>query len=1354
MVFQPDQCWTLERVPKSLEPGPPYLLQNAKQDITVGRKVGSNDKICQGANVSRSHLRFVRSVSGNGDVSDWQNIRWSVEDLGGLCGTFVNLSRIEPNNAFGLNCGDLIGIGCPEKQSSRTPKIEKFVYRIKSPEAYRMQAAPADVEVEEDAPTPPPADTTEDNDVLEGNQQSSLPDLVTFKQSKTTQPQPLLPNLPQESMPSSSSARGPVSSKTCLTASSSKAASKTREDSPIPLPSNTSRKRVRRLLSSDEEDTEEHKRIKKNAKIILNQEPPAIFLPSQKALKEAKCNVRILKVPKRAVSASIDEEDRARNWNIVSRNEYKNIWRSWKGLALDGSQGTPLYAELGRDDDHLSDISDADMDDSIMKGLAADQLSEVSDANDDAIDEDFSSISSDEVSVLEPEPSKEVVVKYGSFVKNLAVAVKEEAVHQDVSSMNYSVNDEAVITIYDSGDEDDYNQSQNCNVDFEVDDLLLDSDRDSPTHAKDNDQQLSGGELSDNLDEDDDEIQILNDSQTSLFNAVMKANNIKKEPSQDINEDLDIFSQSLLDNASESECDEESLDPHLSSIVNDIVNSVEGATEKMVTKVYQRLVSPTTPKPVCDEVLPEVIQECENNLVNKLSKLHGMTSRSIKLLLLELKGEDKESIVLEEDLETSIVKKKEEGKIVDQLRSESEFSQEAIKDAVQNLKNNKVELSKHNIVQKLKDQEETDILVTNIAVKLELDEVFVSEAMRDFIAANGKLDQHAFEELLKKTIETNKKVEKVREETSCSDDLARICLNESYGNVEDATILAEAELDRFTKSKELAKLLNTSVEAAREKLEENDDDQEKAYNALVNERPTSSLSDSSRLSDAFSIPEEEASDVLQSVGQDFGKASQILLDKLETEAVKETLLFDDKLVRSKSPDLMEDDYDNIDDLLGDDEEEESILPKLKFSEKKDQKATTEKDKNVEPTKVAKPSSPIRPGTKLIEPLAMPHRKAHLRGISENTVDTLTKRSEPPMPKSSVSVESKKTSGSDSATASSGRKFLLSKEEIAAERRLKLKELEDKKVKKVEAKKSEAPSTAVMKTSVPKTQKFLLELQASTSSAPKRKQSKEKTILKPRERNPSETKSSITQRRSSSGFLEEEAKSDKVKKDKYASTSDGFRTMKKMSVNNVDYNIMSQDISKMPIKNVKPLQYKSLSPLTIEDKENSNKIRKRIQWRDHNGLDSLVDVRFIEANNKGLKCGPGNKDLMKGDFGGTANKRIDKNTVDMNTILKVVVEWKCAWLDEQKKMNEPPPVHGQYQLLPLPSTFSNSADYTKIFLPLMFLELWSSISQDYDEKQIDPLPVVLQSHIKDVNTQFVILQCVCLLTEKVTFIFDF
>ena len=127
MAFQPDQCWTLERVPKSLEPGPPYLLQNAKEIISIGRRVG-NDKVCVGANVSRQHLQLVRSVSG-GDVSDWQNIRWCVRDLGGLCGTWVNLAQIEAKSPFGLNCGDLIGIGCPEAESSKTPKLEKFVYR-------------------------------------------------------------------------------------------------------------------------------------------------------------------------------------------------------------------------------------------------------------------------------------------------------------------------------------------------------------------------------------------------------------------------------------------------------------------------------------------------------------------------------------------------------------------------------------------------------------------------------------------------------------------------------------------------------------------------------------------------------------------------------------------------------------------------------------------------------------------------------------------------------------------------------------------------------------------------------------------------------------------------------------------------------------------------------------------------------------------------------------------------------------------------------------------------------------------------------------------------------------------------
>jgi hypothetical protein len=61
MAFQPDQCWYLERVPIHME-GPAYLLQNAKEVVSFGRRVTTNDKVCNGPNVSRNHLKFVRYV--------------------------------------------------------------------------------------------------------------------------------------------------------------------------------------------------------------------------------------------------------------------------------------------------------------------------------------------------------------------------------------------------------------------------------------------------------------------------------------------------------------------------------------------------------------------------------------------------------------------------------------------------------------------------------------------------------------------------------------------------------------------------------------------------------------------------------------------------------------------------------------------------------------------------------------------------------------------------------------------------------------------------------------------------------------------------------------------------------------------------------------------------------------------------------------------------------------------------------------------------------------------------------------------------------------------------------------------
>ena len=79
-------------------------------------------------------------------------------DLGGMVGTYVNRARIEANNPFGLNCGDLIGIGCPESSSVREEGgKETFVYKLLSPRAFLAQSVQVEADLEEDAPTPPPS---------------------------------------------------------------------------------------------------------------------------------------------------------------------------------------------------------------------------------------------------------------------------------------------------------------------------------------------------------------------------------------------------------------------------------------------------------------------------------------------------------------------------------------------------------------------------------------------------------------------------------------------------------------------------------------------------------------------------------------------------------------------------------------------------------------------------------------------------------------------------------------------------------------------------------------------------------------------------------------------------------------------------------------------------------------------------------------------------------------------------------------------------------------------------------------------------------------------------------------------
>jgi len=130
MTNGPEYYWSLERTFVTMN-SPRSLLVNALNVVTFGRS-SDNMFVLEGPLVSRNHLRFVRS----GDMSDWRSVRWSVEDLGGFNGTYVNMKKIQPFSQYGLNSGDLIGVGIPHGELQG--QMEVFVYTINAPLAYKM----------------------------------------------------------------------------------------------------------------------------------------------------------------------------------------------------------------------------------------------------------------------------------------------------------------------------------------------------------------------------------------------------------------------------------------------------------------------------------------------------------------------------------------------------------------------------------------------------------------------------------------------------------------------------------------------------------------------------------------------------------------------------------------------------------------------------------------------------------------------------------------------------------------------------------------------------------------------------------------------------------------------------------------------------------------------------------------------------------------------------------------------------------------------------------------------------------------------------------------------------------------
>ena len=1216
--------------------------------------------------MSRNHLQFVRDA-GSGNGEDWRQISWSVLDLGGMCGTYINRNKIEPNRPRVLNDGDLVGVGCPEEKSSRSEKLEKFVFRIRAPEAYR---APLREDVlDHDCPTPPPQHAEED---LETAPSVNLPDVVPGDKS---------------SQDISDTVQPPAQASSNSNTVSSEPQKDGVYDKGSPVIQSSKKRRVKRLLSSSEEDDDEVKEIKNLAKRIKTKSEPEPLNPI--LIRKMSVGIPILKMPKRAVSAKVGPDLKIVEWKTLSTRGYRRVTRAWAGLNPDGSQGTPLLQALEPDDpedDGLSDVSSGEMPNDVDK---------------DVIDMELSYISSDDEAIkvtaeshISGSDSELVKITYGANLNSKPIIVKAEP----QQFMNYSMNDDAaVITLLDSDDEEEYNQSQNLLLDDAyVSDTNSNSDKEYPGNRKGQDVYKSDDDLSDILDsdseQDDDEIQILNESQTSLYNKIFNKVAVKPEPvdppGDEVNKEEENIRKELLQTLNAEpesaslltgpdsglDLDKEIIAEPDKSHIDDIVNSVQGADRAMVMKIYRRLYSQSGSSPMPNDLLSEVIQECESILVMKIAIQHKMAQRLVKLALLDLKGEDRDSMVLEQDLDNSVFMKKHHN-LLKETELEFNYSTNALKDALFKLKERNQEVSKENLVSEVLDQEEVEKVVSSLASKLKMDRIDVRETVLKVFKLSGKIDEKSAEKLL---------------------------LHENASN-------------RKTVSHEEGSLSNN-------------------------------LDGSQHLVDAFGVSEDKAKEVLKNVNNDINKAGETILDTLEDDVPLEPENHP-PFGRSRSPDLTDD--DSVDDLLKDDDESDSNskLEEIKTAEIPG------------PSKSFPAKSKAERGPQIIAPPHIPVGRGHLRGVSAESIKTpqdIFKKNEA----SKKAVKSKpadlKKRKDPVSVQSAAPSSTHSNDDLKARRTEKLKRLSESKEKKTDGTKAPSSSGAgVMKTSMPRGQKLLLDMQESGTPVPKRRSDNAKdSHPKPRERRTSVSEASTSgrTRKPSGNFLEaEEAavldKAEKAKREKYASTGDGYKAMKKMSVHNVDYNIMSQDISKMPIK-AKPLKFSGIFP--EPPKATNQKTKKTVRWRDETGLENLTDVRMIEPNNKGIKCGPGNKDLMAPiSVGREGNKRKPNKDIDMSNVFKVILEWNCAWPKEQKKNlnKEPPPVQGPYKLLPLPSSFSNLPEYQQIFLPLMFHEIYSSVFEEYDENA-DSVPVCVQEVARDTTQLFTIVRCISLLTDQV------
>ena len=247
--------------------------------------------------------------------------------------------------------------------------------------------------------------------------------------------------------------------------------------------------------------------------------------------------------------------------------------------------------------------------------------------------------------------------------------------------------EEVVITLGDSEEEDNYKLNYSQVVDDDLEDILVDSPIPSPD--------LDASSRSEQSDEDSDVeiLEILNSSQTPLFAKIYKSVH-KVDPDVAIKaqveelEELAQESQSLLggddDYLEDMETNAEKEEPE-AGFISRALQEIPGCDENMVRGAIRRVKARDGQLDLEDEnqVVALVREEVDEIMVAKVSKeVEGVTEFEVKICLGELKEMD-EGEVTEAMLLQRVMQQKEEGELLKKLAEDNPiFNEEKVRIAM------------------------------------------------------------------------------------------------------------------------------------------------------------------------------------------------------------------------------------------------------------------------------------------------------------------------------------------------------------------------------------------------------------------------------------------------------------------------------------------------------------------------------------------------------------------------------------------------------------------------------------------------------------------------------------------------